>query len=171
MKPNVILETSSESLENFTKAQTGSGSGGGIMSSVAIAYSGEDRSPRDVIRAVGELLLPKMPARMQYGKIYSELLKRVPKPFTEKVTPRRVRAIYNDDARRVEWYEMKALLEIEALEEARRARLKLAATANRLAALIAADDAALDGEERRELGRLAGALDRAGIKAIGGTAR
>ncbi|PWJ93572.1 hypothetical protein C8D77_101251 [Mesorhizobium loti] len=168
---NADLETSSASLENLTKAHSGPTVGGGGMSRVAIAFSPDDRAPRDVIRAVGELLLPKTPARLQYGKIYSELCKRVPTTFARKVTPRRVRAIYNDDARRVEWYEMKALLEIEALEEARRARLELAATANRLAALIAAEDAALDGEERRELGRLAGALDRAGIKADGGVAR
>lgn len=171
MKRDANLVTSSAISENLAKAHGGPRLGGGVMSSVAIASSADDRSPRDVIRDVGELLLPKKPARLQYGKIYSELLKRVPSAFSKKVTPRRVRAIYNDDARRVEWYEMKALLEIEALEEARSARLKLAATANRLAALIATDDAALDGEERRELGRLAGALDRAGIKADRGDAR
>ncbi|MGX9145898.1 hypothetical protein [Mesorhizobium sp. 128a] len=171
MTGDTDLETSSASLENLTKAHGGPRSGGGIMSSVANAYSADNRSPRDVIRDVGELLLPKAPARYQYEPIYKRLLKAVPEKFRGKVTPRRVRAIYNDDARRVEWYEVKALLAIEALEEARRARLKLAATANRLAALIAAEDATLDGEERRELGRLAGALDRAGIKADGGDAR
>lgn len=165
-----ILETSGASSENLTKASESTGRGGGVMSSVAVAYRTEDRSPRDVIRAVGELLAPKSPARLQYEPIYRMLVKFVPDSFRQKVTPRRIRAIYNDDARRVEWYEVKALLEIEALEEARRERLKLAATANRLAALLAAEDAALDGEERRALGRLAGALDRAGIDA-GGDAR
>lgn len=171
MDESTILESSSESLESLTKAQSGPGQGGGIMSSVAVAMRSEDRSPREVIRAVGELLAPRMPARWQYGPIYTKLLKYVPEQFRTKVTPRRVRAIYNDDARRVEWYEMKALLEIEALEEARRARLELAATANRLAALIEADNAALDRKERRALGRLAGALDRAGVEAPGGDAR
>ncbi|TIT39616.1 MAG: hypothetical protein E5W76_18875 [Mesorhizobium sp.] len=164
-------ETPSATSENLAKAVERLRRGAGIMSSVAGAFSGEDRSPRDVIRAVGELLLPKKPARLQYGPIYSALLKRVPQAFRKKVTPRRVRAIYNDDARRVEWYEMKALLDIEALEEARRARLKLAATANRLAALLTAEDSALDSEERRELSGLARALDRAGIKADRGDAK
>lgn len=167
MKPIAILETSSVSLENLTKGSLALRQTGGKMSSVAVPLRTEKRSPREVIRAVGELLVPHSPARLQYEPIYRMLIKVVPDSSRVKVTPRRVRAIYNDDAKRVEWYEVKALLEIEALEEARRARLNLAATANRLAALLTAEDAALDGEERRELGRLAGALDRAGIRAGG----
>jgi hypothetical protein len=136
------------------------------MFNVAIALHRESRSPNVVIRSVGELLAPNKPARIQYEPIYRKLLKFVPEEYRVKVTPRRVRAIYNDEAKRVEWYEMQALLRIEEIEEARVERQKLKARSHRLATLIAADAETLDSEERRELGRLAGALDRAGIRPI-----
>lgn len=157
-----VWESPDKTLENLAKAERPRLKGG-IMSSVVA----ENRTPRQVIQAVGELLAPQSPAKRRYGKILAALTSRVPVEFRNKVTERRVRGIHNGDARRIEWYEMKALLEVEALEEARLARLKLAATAHRLAALLETEDASLDREERRELGRLAGALDRAGIKPAG----
>jgi hypothetical protein len=137
--------------------------GSGVMSSVAATIRLDDRTPREVIRSVGRLLAPGVPATSYFDKIRRELRKRLPNDMD--VTERRVRAIHDGEARRVAWEEMKALLEIEALEEAKRARRELAATANRLAALIEAEDPLLDGGERRALGRLAGAMDRAGIEA------
>jgi hypothetical protein len=133
------------------------------MSSVAASIRIDDRSPRDVMRAVGKLLAPGMPAKSYFEKIRVALRMRLPEDFD--VSERRVRAIHDGDARRVDWVEMKALLEVEALEEAKRARKELAATAIRLAALVEAEGSLLAGEEIRALGRLSGAMDRAGIEA------
>ncbi|RWC91686.1 MAG: hypothetical protein EOS72_03255 [Mesorhizobium sp.] len=151
------METDSKNLETVSKA------GSGAMSSVAATIRLDDRSPKEVMRAVGKLLAPGLPAKSYYDKIRAALRKRLPDDFD--VSERRVRAIHDGDARRVDWIEMKALLEIEALEEAIRARKELAATAIRLAALVEAEGPLLAGDELRALGQLSGAMDRAGIEA------
>lgn len=150
------METTSKNLENVSKL------GSGSMSSAA-AVRLDDRSPKDVIRAVGKLLAPGMPAKNYFEKIRAALRTRLPLDYD--VSERRVRAIHDGDARRVDWFEMKALLEIEALEEAKRARKELTATAIRLAALVEAEGPLLAGDEVRALGQLSGAMDRAGIEA------
>ncbi|TIS37541.1 hypothetical protein [Mesorhizobium sp.] len=151
------MGTNSKILETVSKAASD------VMSSVVATIRLDDRSPREVIRAVGRLLAPGMPAKAYFEKIRAELRRRLPDDCD--VTERRVRAIHDGDARRVDWIEMKALLEIEALEEAKRARKELAATAIRLAALLKAEGPLLDGDEIRALGELSGAMDRAGIEA------
>ncbi|GAA2887878.1 hypothetical protein GGQ99_004756 [Aminobacter niigataensis] len=162
-----IVESSTKSLESLAKGRSPR-RGGGIMSSVTAAFTAEKRSPRQIIQAVGDLLAPNVPAKSQFAPILRALIKFVPQEYHKRVTERRVRGIYNGDARRVEWYEVQALLDIEATEEARRAKLKLATTAHILAAHLAAEGAPLDGHQMRALGRLAGALDLSGT---GGDAR
>lgn len=162
-----IVESSTKSLESLAKGESRRRNGG-IMSSVAAAFTSESRSPRQIIQAVGDLLAPNVPAKSRFAPILRALIKFVPEEFRVRVTERRIRGIYNGDARRVEWYEVKALLEVEAHEEARRAKLKLAATANILAAHLAAAGAPLDSHQMRALGRLSGALD---IPGTGGDAR
>lgn len=162
-----IVESSTKSLESLAKGRSPR-RGGGIMSSVVATITSESRSPRQIMQAVGDLLAPGVPAKSRFAPILRALIKSVPDEFRARVTERRVRGIYNGDARRVEWYEVKALLEVEAHEEARRAKLKLAATANILAAHLAAEGAPLDSHQMRALGRLAGSLDLSGT---GGDAR
>ena len=166
-----IVESSTKSLESLAKGRRPR-RGGGIMSSVTATITSETRTPRQIIQTVGDLLAPNVPAKSQFAPIMRALIKYVPDQFQKRVTERRVRGIFNGDARRVEWYEVKALLEVEAIEEARRAKLKLAATAKILAAHLAAEGAPLDGHQMRALGRLAGALDLSGnVPGAGGDAR
>lgn len=148
-------------LESFSKNLEKEGSG--AMYSVAAPAQLDRRSPKEVIRSVGQLLAPGAPATSYFHKIRRELEKRLPVDF--RVTERRVRAIHDGDARRVDWQEMQALLEIEALEEAKRARTRNVARAIRLAALIRSEDEVQDScrdLRNRGCGRR---MDRAGIEA------
>lgn len=128
--------------------------GGRKMSSVAAAH--------ELTRSLGELLAPSMPAKIKLDKVYRELTKRLP-----TVTRRRVRALFFAEVARVDYEEVRALEEMHAEQETRRARLKLAATAHMLADHLAAEGAPLDGNQMRALSRLAGALDIS--RAGGGT--
>lgn len=120
------------------------------MSSVAAA--------QELTRDVGDLLAPTSSAKVKLGLIYRELSKRLP-----DISPRRVRALFFGEAARVDYEEMRALKELRAEQEARRAKLKLAATANMLAAHLAAEGAPLDCHQIRALGRIAGALGISGV--------
>ncbi len=119
------------------------------MSSVAAA--------QEVTRDVGNLLAPSSSAKVKLVHIYRELSKQLP-----GISPRRVRALFFGEASRVDYEEMRALKELRAEQEARRAKLKLAATANMLAAHLAAEGAPLDSHQMRALGRIAGALGVSG---------
>lgn len=119
------------------------------MSSVAAAHQ--------LTRGVGDLLAPASSAKVKLDVIYRELSKRVP-----DISRRRVRALFFGEAARVDYDEMRALEELRAEQEARRARLKLAATANLLAAHLAAEGAPLDSNQMRALGRIAGGVDLSG---------
>lgn len=119
------------------------------MSSVAIAH--------ELTRDVGEMLAPSSSGKVKLDLIYRELSKWLP-----RISRRRVRALFFGEAARVDYEEMHALKELRAEEEARRARLKLAATANLLAAHLAAEGAPLDSNQMRALGRIAGALGVSG---------
>lgn len=120
------------------------------MSSVATAHQ--------LTRGVGDLLAPTSSAKVKLDVIYRELAKRLP-----DLTRRRVRALFFGEAARVDYEEMRALEELRAEQEARRAKLKLAATANLLAAHLAAEGAPLDSNQVRALVRISGGLDLSGI--------
>lgn len=116
------------------------------MSSAAIAH--------ELARDVGDLLAPASSGKVKLDLIYRELTKRLP-----QISRRRVRALFFGEAARVDYDEMRALKDLRAEQEARRAKLKLAATANLLAAHLAAEGAPLDSHQVRALVRIAGGLD------------
>ncbi len=117
---------------------------------------------RNLTESIGELLAPNMPAKVKYDLIYRELSKLLSKDIRERFTKRRVRSLHNGEVRRVDYEEMRALKELQALEEARHERLKLAATANRLAVLLAKEGAPLDRRQLAALRRLAGGSNCSG---------
>lgn len=112
---------------------------------------------QELTRNVGDLLAPAASAKVKMGLIYRELSKRLP-----EISPRRVRSLFFGEAARVDYEEMRALKELRAEQEARRARHKLAATANLLAAHLAAEGAPLDSNQMRALGRISGGIDISG---------
>lgn len=77
-------------------------------------------------------------------------------------TERRVRALWNREARRVDHYEIQDLTAI-AVEEARIERQRLKARELRLEAFLASHEASLAGEEGEFDSGRAGGLDSAGI--------
>lgn len=119
------------------------------MSSVTAAH--------ELTRGLGDLLAPEMPAKVKLDHIYRALSKRLP-----SLTRRRVRALFFAEVARVDYEEMRALEELRAEQEARRAKLKLAATANILAAHLAAEGTPLDSDQMRSLVRIAGKVDISG---------
>jgi len=132
------------------------------MSSVATAQC--------LTKEIGQIMAPGGGWKSQISAVYNGLVdERFPLRL-EALTWNRVKSWFYGEARTAEYHEVQALKELKALEEARRERLKLAATANRLAALLAAEGAPLDGRQIRALGRLSGALDRAGIETFAGDA-
>lgn len=77
-------------------------------------------------------------------------------------TERRVRALWNKEARRVDHYEIQDLTAV-AVEEARLERLRLKARENRLAAFLAAHEASGDRQGRDLTGGEALGLDMSRI--------
>ncbi|TIN36816.1 MAG: hypothetical protein E5Y10_22055 [Mesorhizobium sp.] len=128
--------------------------GGGQMSSVATAQS--------LTRDLGDILAPGEKWKRQISAVHRGLTSDKFEHSIKGLTWSRVKTWFYGEARRVNYEEVVALRELHAIEEARRARLKLAATANILAAHLAAAGAPLDGHQMRALGRLAGALDLSG---------
>lgn len=130
------------------------------MSSVAEA--------RSITEAIGSLLAPEMPAKVKYDRIYRELIKILPEDLRRSFTKRRVRSLHNGEARRINYEEMCALKELRAIEEARHEQLKLAATANKLAILLAKEGAPLDSRQLAALRRLAGNANCSGASKAAG---
>lgn len=169
MDETKVVESSAESLESLAKPH-GRGRAAVFMFSAAAALKSESRSPREIIRHVGKLLFPGLPATSWFAKLSSKVVKHVPEEYRDRVTERRMRGIHNGDARRVEWYEVQALLQIEAIEEARREHRDFVARTSRLATAFAATGEALSREELALLARLqsrsaalaGGAADTAG---------
>ncbi|RWK65435.1 MAG: hypothetical protein EOR45_36105 [Mesorhizobium sp.] len=128
--------------------------GGGLMSSVATAQS--------LTKELGTILAPGEKWKRQISAVHRALTSDQFEHALSGLTWSRVKTWFYGEARRVDYEEVMALRELRAIEEARRARLKLAATANILAAHLAAEGAPLDGHQMRALGRLAGALDLSG---------
>lgn len=121
------------------------------MSSVATA--------RDLTLNIGEICAPGGGWKAQISAVHAGLTdKKFPRRL-EGLKWNRVKSWFYGEARRADYDEILALQELRAIEEAKRARLKLAATANILAAHLAAEGAPLDSNQMRALGRLAGTLD------------
>lgn len=156
MERSEISESSSEFSESCSEPER---YGGRLMSSVAIA--------QNHTKALADMLAAGSGWKAQVTAVYAGLTDRRFARRLEKLTWNRVKSWLYGEARTVDHLEIMALQELRAIEEARRERLKLAATASRLAALLAAEGAPLDGRQMRALGRLAGALDRAGVEAGG----
>lgn len=135
-----------ESCSRNVDSRSRRNAGGRIMSSVAAAHQ--------LTRSLGDLLAPSEPAKVKLDRLYREMTKRLP-----SVTRRRVRALFFAEVARVDYEEMRALEELRAEQELRRAKHKLATTAKLLAAHLAAEGAPLDGHQMRALGRIAGAVD------------
>lgn len=128
--------------------------GGGLMSSVATAQS--------LTHDLGDILAPGEKWKRQISAVHRGLTSDKFEHALVGLKWSRVKAWFYGEARRVNYEEVVALRELRAIEEARRARLKLAATANILAAHLAAAGAPLDGDQMRALGRLAGPMDLPG---------
>lgn len=127
---------------------------GGLMSSVATAQS--------LTKEIGDILAPGEKWKRQISAVHRALTSDHFEHALTGLTWSRVKTWFYGEARRVNYEEVVALRELRAIEEARRARLKLAATANILAAHLAAEGAPLDSHQMRALGRLAGSVDLSG---------
>jgi hypothetical protein len=125
------------------------------MSSVATAQA--------LTRDIGELLAPRMPAKVQIEMVYRELVKR-----RQKFTRRRVRAFFFGENARFDYEELLAIEELRAEEELKRARRQFAASAIVLAAHHEQAGETVARDSLLELGRRHGALD---LSRDGGAAR
>ncbi|MBE1208145.1 hypothetical protein [Aminobacter carboxidus] len=157
MNGSDLSESSSERSELFSERRC---QGGRIMSSVAIAQG--------LTRDIAGIIAPNGNWKDQISAVYEGLTNKEFSHRLKDLTWNRVKSWFYGEARRADYHEVLALQELRAIQEARRAKLKLAATANILAAHLAAEGAPLDGHQMRALGRLAGALDLSGT---GGDAR
>lgn len=112
------------------------------------------RSGRNVKAAIGEAFDA---LKRRERQLPQSVLRDRPRQWTE----RRVRALWNREARRVDHYEIQDLTAV-AVEEARLERRRLQARQDRLAALIAAADAGTDQSVGELESGLAGGLDLPG---------
>lgn len=146
-----ISESRSEDSEFRSEPST---QGGRAMSSIALA--------QEHSRELGRLLAPEQGWKAQVSAIHRAMTSREFEWRLENLTWNRVKSWLFAEARRVDYEEMRALKELRAEQEARRAKLKLAATANLLAAHLAAEGAPLDSNQMRALSRIAGTLGVSG---------
>lgn len=124
------------------------------MSSVATVQS--------LTKELGDILAPGEKWKRQISAVHRALTSDRFEHALTGLKWSRVKTWFYGEARRVNYEEVVALRELRAIEGARNARLKLAATANVLAAHLAAEGAPLDSRQMRALGRLAGAVDLSG---------
>lgn len=153
-----LSETSSQFSERFSelseKRSEAVIQGGRQMSSVATA--------QDLTLKIGELVAPGGNWKSQISAVYNGLTDEKFPLRLKELRWNRVKSWFYGDARQAQYHEVLALQELHAIEEAKRAKLKLAATANLLAAHLAAAGAPLDSNQMLALGRLAGSLDLSG---------
>lgn len=105
---------------------------------------------QELIRGIGEIVAPEMPAKVRYSKIFTKLVDMLP-----DLTMRRVRALHNGEALRVDHEEIVALEELRAIEEARNEHRQFVAYTNKLAALHASGSKAISRQELAVLSRVA----------------
>jgi len=111
------------------------------------------RAGRNVKAAIGDAFIA---LKRRERNLPKEVIRDRPRQWTE----RRVRALWNREARRVDHYEIQDLTAI-AVEEARIERQRLKAREDRLAAFLAAHEASVDSQGRDLAGGEALRLDRA----------
>lgn len=140
--------TESKILESCSKGRAGDG----IMSSVAVAH--------DHTRALAGIIAPDLSAKVKLERLYRALNAAFPE--IGSFTRRRVRALFFGEARRIDHDEMQALEALRAVEEARREHRAFVADTNRMAAILAAEGAPLDGRQIEIIRRAHGGMDRAG---------
>ncbi len=109
------------------------------------------RSGRNAKTAIGEAFEA---LKRRERQLPIDVLRERPRQWTE----RRVRALWNREARRVDHYEIQDLTAV-AVEEARIERQRLQAREDRLAAFLAAHEAGEDGQGSHQQGRRPGRLD------------
>lgn len=150
-----LSETSSQESERFSVISENrsepASHGGRRMSSVAIAQG--------LTIEIGKLVAPSGNWKKQISAVYAGLTDEKFPYRLKDLTWNRVKSWFYGEARRADYEEILALQELRAIEEARRARTKLATTAHILAAHLAAEGAPLDSNQMRALGRLSGTLD------------
>lgn len=112
------------------------------------------RAGRNVKAAIGDAFSALKQRERQLPR---DVLRERPRQWTE----RRVRALWNREARRVDHYEIQDLTAV-AVEEARHERQRLKAREERLVALLAASEAGGLGEGSNEEGRRVRGLDLPG---------
>lgn len=88
----------------------------------------------------------------------TDVLRERPRQWTE----RRVRALWNREARRIDHYEIQDLTAV-AVEEARRERQRLKAREERLAAILAAAQEGEDGDRSGAESRPVRGMDMSGV--------
>lgn len=147
------METLSKGVERSSKAE-------GIMTDAH--YAAEliqdtypIRAGRNAKAAIGEAFNA---LKRRERQLPSEVLRERSRQWTE----RRVRALWNREARRVDHYEIQDLTAI-AVEEARRERQHLKAREERLTAILAAAEAGEHGDESRQYGGSVRGMDLPGI--------
>ncbi|CAM5656720.1 hypothetical protein MAUB1S_11423 [Mycolicibacterium aubagnense] len=154
-----LSETSSQFSERFSEISENHSEAASKsrhpMSSVVTA--------QDLTLEIGELCVPGGNWKSQISAVYNGLTDEKFPLRLKGLRWNRVKAWFYGEARQAQYHEVLALQELRAIEEAKRAKLKLAATANLLAAHLAAAGAPLDSNQMRALGRLAGSLDLSGI--------
>lgn len=115
------------------------------------ASAAEKRSAaQELMRVLGEILAPENPAKVRYPRILSKL-----NDFLPDLTLRRVRALHNGEANRVDQEELTAIRGLIAIEEARREHRQFVAYTTKLAALHAVGATSLSREEMAVLSRVA----------------
>ena len=125
------------------------------MSSVALAQKHS--------RELGNLLAPHEGWKRQVSAIHRAITRPEFQWRLEGLTWNRVKSWLFAEARRINYEELRALEELRAEQEAHRAKLKLAATANMLAAHLAAEGAPLDSHQISALCRIACSLGVSGV--------
>ena len=113
------------------------------------------RAGRNAKAAIGEAFNA---LKRRERQLPTDVLRERPRQWTE----RRVRALWNREARRVDHYEIQDLTAI-AVEEARRERQHLKAREERLAAILAAAEAGEHGDWGNEESRSVRGMDMPGV--------
>jgi hypothetical protein len=147
------LERSSTSVEKLSKAEGGMTDAHFAAELIQDAYP--IRAGRNAKAAIGEAFAA---LKRRERQLPVEILRERPRQWTE----RRVRAVWNREAKRIDHYEIQDLTAI-AVEEARIERQRLKAREERLVAILAAAQEGKDsGGNGQERGSLRG-MDMPGV--------
>lgn len=147
------METSSESLDGSSKGEIAMTDAHYAADLIHETYP--IRAGRNVKAAIGDAFLA---LKRRERQLPVDVLRERPRQWTE----RRVKALWNREARRVDHYEIQDLTAV-AVEEARHERARLRAREQRLEAFLTSQASSGDSPSDQRVGRLAGGLDSTGI--------